>query len=116
MALNLGQVVPFNHKHNVCNSNSTPHTFAPMESLKERRERMGLTQKEVGAACGKHFSHICHIERGNADPSLKVIVRLAEVLDLTPGKLVDMLVGSAAKSRAASVTDIQKARERRKRR
>jgi len=114
MALNLGQVLPFKSKHNVCNSESRAPTFAPMESIRERRERMGFTQKELADACGKHFSHICHIERGRADPSFKVIVKMAAALDMTPGKLVDMLVRSAKS--VASVTDIQKERERRKRR
>lgn len=117
MALNLGQVLPFKSKHNVCNSESRANTFAPMESIRERRERLGYTQKELADACGKHFSHICHIERGRADPSFKVIVKLAAALDMTPGKLVDMLVRSSKSGKSsASVTDIQRERERRKRR
>jgi len=84
-----------------------------MESIKDRRERMGLTQKELADRVGKHFSHICHIERGNADPSFEVCVRLTEALDVSPNKLFEML---KMRTTAASVTDIQKARERKKRR
>jgi transcriptional regulator with XRE-family HTH domain len=87
-----------------------------MDSLRERRERLGYTQKVLADACGIHFSHICHIERGNADPSLAVFVKLIEQLDVSPAKLLDMLKRRSRKSVAASVTDIQKERERRKRR
>jgi transcriptional regulator with XRE-family HTH domain len=76
---------------------------------------MGLTQKGLAALCGIHFTHVCHIERGNANPSLEVFVKLIEELNVSPAKLLDMLRQRSEKA-GASVTDIQKARERRKRR
>jgi transcriptional regulator with XRE-family HTH domain len=83
-----------------------------MESIKQRRARFGMTQKELAAACGCHFSHICHIERGRTKPSLEVFVKMTEELKLSPKKLLELLKMHPG----ASVTDIQKARERRKRR
>lgn len=87
-----------------------------MESFRERRERLGYTQKVLAGECGVHFTHICHIERGNANPSLEVFVKLVDKLDVSPAKLLDMLKHRSGTKSAASVTDIQKARERRKRR
>lgn len=112
MVLKLGQVLRFRTKHNVCNSDSRAPTFAPMESIRQRRERVGLTQKELAEACGCHFSHICHIEHGRTKPSLEVFVKMTEELKVSPKKLLELLNVHPG----ASVTDIQKERARRSRR
>lgn len=113
MVLKSGQVIRFKTKHNVCNSDSAAPTFAPMESLKERRMRVVGTQKALADECGCDHTHISHIECGRCDPSLDIFVKMIDALDVSPAKLLDML---KMRSATASVTDIQKARERRSRR
>lgn len=98
-------------KHSVCISVSQAPTFAPMESLKERRNRIGLTQKELATICDCNHSHISHIESGRADPSFELFAKMIGALDTTAAKLLEMLKMRPA---TASVTDLQT--ERRKRR
>lgn len=115
MVLKLGQVIALKPKYDVCNSSPQGPTFAPMESLKERRERFGITQKQMAETCGCTFSHISHIEHGRATPSLEVFVRMGEELQVSSArKLYDMLKRHHGKS-ASSVTVLQKERLRRKR-
>lgn len=113
MVLKSGQVVAFKSKHNVCNSDSRAPTFAPMESLKERRLRIVGTQKELAAVCDCDHTHISHIECGRCDPSLEVFVKMLDALDVSAKKMLEML---KMRSASGSVTDIQKARAARKRR
>lgn len=98
-------------KHNVCNSNSEGPTFAPMESLKECRERVVGRQIDMAEKCDCHHSHISHIESGHTDPSYDLFVRMTVVLKVSPARLVEMLKNRHS---TATVTDLQQARERRK--
>ncbi len=52
------------------------------EVLKERREGMGLTQRELAAKLGVKASHVAYLENGRRRPSLSLLSRLANVLDL----------------------------------
>lgn len=116
MRLKSDVVSPIKPKHNVCFSDSPGPTFAPMESLKERRNRLGLTQQELAQRCGYHHSHISHLEAGRTDPGLDLFVKLTEELGLSAKRLLDMLKMRNRKPQAATVADFQKERERRKRR
>jgi transcriptional regulator with XRE-family HTH domain len=100
-----------NLKHNVCNSDSEGPTFAPMESLKERRERVVGRQIDMAKKCGCHHTHISHIESGHTDPSYPLLLRMTAVLKVSLERLVEML---ESRHNTATVTDLQKARERRK--
>jgi len=48
--------------------------------LKELRERCGMTQKDLAAMVGVSRKTISAYERGRATPSLRVALRLAQVL------------------------------------
>ena len=48
--------------------------------LAQARERLKMTQKELGAASGIHQADISRIERGLGNPSLDTIVRLASAM------------------------------------
>lgn len=52
------------------------------EVLKDRRESMGLTQRELAAKLGVKASHVAYLENGRRRPSLSLLGRLAEVLGL----------------------------------
>lgn len=79
-----------------------------METLKERRDRLGITQKELAETCGCHPTTISHIERERELPSLMLFARMAEELKVSPTKLLELL-----NVRAVRATGLQKARERR---
>ncbi len=87
-----------------------------MESVRDRRERVGFTQAELAQRCGCHATTISHIERGREQPSLELFARMADELKISPTKLLDLLNVRSVKRAAASVTDLQKERERRLRR
>ena len=49
-------------------------------NIKERREQLGVSQKELAEKCGIAQSTLCDIEQGRSKPSLPVAVKIAEVL------------------------------------
>jgi transcriptional regulator with XRE-family HTH domain len=89
-----------------------------METLRDRRERVGLTQAELAQKCGCHPTTISQIESGKMLPSLPLFARLLLALRVRASRLLVMLnVPSAARPvPTASVTDLQQERERRERR
>jgi transcriptional regulator with XRE-family HTH domain len=50
--------------------------------LKERRELMGLTQRQLAARLGVKASHVAYLENGRRRPSLSLLRRIADVLGL----------------------------------
>jgi transcriptional regulator with XRE-family HTH domain len=54
---------------------------AKIELLKQRRKEKKMTQGGVGDAIGVTPQYIGKIERGEANPSLVMIEKLAEALD-----------------------------------
>jgi transcriptional regulator with XRE-family HTH domain len=52
------------------------------EVLKERREAMDLTQRELAAKLGVKASHVAYLENGRRRPSLSLLRRLGDVLGL----------------------------------
>jgi transcriptional regulator with XRE-family HTH domain len=53
------------------------------ERLRAARRLRGLSQRRLASA-GVTFAYICRIERGTRIPSLEVIRRLAEALEVSP--------------------------------
>lgn len=62
------------------------------ERLKAAREKAGLTQSKVAAACGISQPAYFDIEHGDRAPSLAVAKRLAKLFDVS----LDWLVGTDA--------------------
>ena len=62
--------------------------------IQRHRIEAGLTQEDLAHAAGMTRTHYQQIERGwwkrdqPSNPSIKVIVRLAQVLELTPAELL----------------------------
>lgn len=52
--------------------------------IRDARKKMGLTQAELGDRVGVSDSHISHIENGIAKPSLKRILLIFSILNISP--------------------------------
>lgn len=57
--------------------------------MRARRETLGISQEELAFRAEVHRTYISQIERGLKSPSLSVIVRLAQALELAPSELVE---------------------------
>ena len=55
-------------------------TLGPI--LRERREHLRLTQRELAAKLGVKASHVAYLENGRRRPSLSLLRRLADVMGL----------------------------------
>lgn len=48
-----------------------------------------MTQEEVAERSGVHATEVSRIEAGKRDPRVSTVIRLAQALDVKPGKLLD---------------------------
>ena len=60
-------------------------TLGPV--LKQRREAFALTQRELARKLGVKASHVAYLENGRRRPSLSLLARLADTLDLDKQRL-----------------------------
>lgn len=51
-------------------------------NIREKREELGISQKELAERCGIAQSTLCDIEQGRSNPSLQVAVKIAQVLNV----------------------------------
>ena len=58
------------------------------ETVRTRREGLGLTQYSLARKLGVEASHIAFIESGRRKPSLKLVARLADVLGFDRQRLL----------------------------
>ncbi len=56
--------------------------------LQELRTERGLSQEELGFESNYHRTYISQLERGQKNPSLKAIFRLAEALGIRPSEMI----------------------------
>lgn len=60
-----------------------------MENIKEKREQLGISQKELAELCGIAQSTLCDIEQGRSKPSLPVAIKIANVLNVNSIKFFE---------------------------
>jgi transcriptional regulator with XRE-family HTH domain len=58
------------------------------QNLRRERERAGLSQEALGERCGLHRTEVSFLERGQREPRLSTIVRLAKGLGIPPSRLL----------------------------
>jgi len=81
-------------------SNEAADGFA--QRLRALRKEKGLSQTDLGAKAGLHYTHIGRFERGTSRPGGDTLKRLADALDTTSDFLIE---GAAADLAQARVTD-----------
>ena len=52
-------------------------------NIKERREQLGISQKELAERAGSSQSFLCDLEMGRFNPSIDTAVKLALILDVS---------------------------------
>ena len=57
-------------------------------NVREQRKRAGLTQEALAAASHLHRTELSLIERGERDPRVSTLVRLAHALEIDPCELL----------------------------
>lgn len=67
-----------------------PETFASTccQVIRERRQRLGLSQEEIARRSGLARSYICDVERGARHPSLRNVSTLARALEIPTSELI----------------------------
>jgi transcriptional regulator with XRE-family HTH domain len=58
-------------------------------NVKRLRKAKGLTQEQLAVDSGIDLTYAGGIERGNRNPSLEVLVRIAAALDVRLGELFE---------------------------
>lgn len=59
------------------------------ENLKKARESRGLTQQQLSELTNEHRVNIAKYETGTGTPSVAVLIRIADVLDVSLDWLFD---------------------------
>ena len=58
-------------------------------NIREKREELGLSQKELAEKSGITQSFLCEIEQGRSKPSIDVAIKLAKVLKVNDIKFFE---------------------------
>ncbi len=58
------------------------------ERVRARRHQLGKSQEQLAQESSLHWSYLGQVERGQRNPALHNILKLAEVLSVDPGDLV----------------------------
>ena len=58
-------------------------------NIKERREQLGLSQKELAEKAKISQSFLCDIEQGRCKPSIDTAIKIAQVLNVADIKFFE---------------------------
>jgi len=56
--------------------------------IRDKRNSIGMSQETLAEKCEVSSSYMGLVERGERKPSLEIVVRIANTLDVTPGYLL----------------------------
>lgn len=70
-----------------------PETFAATccQVIRDRRQKLGLSQEEIARRSGLARSYICDVERGARHPSLRNVSTLARALEISTSELISQV-------------------------
>lgn len=58
-------------------------------NIKERREQLGISQKELAERAKISQSFLCDIEQGRCKPSIETAIKIAQVLNVADIKFFE---------------------------
>lgn len=58
-------------------------------NLRAARKKLNLTQEQVAERSGVHATEVSRIEAGKRDPKISTLLRLADALEVPPGRLLE---------------------------
>ena len=58
------------------------------QRLKARRQRAGLSQRELGRRVGLTVSQISRLEGGHREPPISTLLRIASACEADPGAII----------------------------
>ena len=58
-------------------------------NIKEKREQLGISQKELAEKAKISQSFLCDIEQGRCKPSIDTAIKIAQVLDVADIKFFE---------------------------
>ena len=58
-------------------------------NIKERREQLGISQKELADKIGISQSFLCDIEQGRSKPSIDTAIKIAQALNVADIKFFE---------------------------
>lgn len=85
------------------------------ERVRLVRLSLGLSQEDIADLAEMHVTNLGKIERGQANPSLTTLVRIASVLGVDPADLVREISGDQLPPRLHQLTAADLIRERTRR-
>lgn len=59
------------------------------ENIKKYRKERGMTQQQLSELCGVPAISLGRYERGERNPSIDTLIKIAEALDITIEKLIN---------------------------
>jgi transcriptional regulator with XRE-family HTH domain len=62
-------------------------------NVRQRRKDLNYSQEELAQACGLDRTYIGGIERGERNPSLENIIKIANALNIPPSSLFEQSLG-----------------------
>ncbi|MDO8186475.1 helix-turn-helix transcriptional regulator [Conexibacter sp. JD483] len=80
-------------------------------AVRVRRARLGLSQEALGFGAGMHRNYVGYVERGEVNPTLFTMSRLADALGITLAELL-----AEADARLADHETLDRRREKQQRR
>ena len=78
------------HNHNTTEKERRKREVRNVQTIRERREELGMTQTELAKKVGLTPNMICKLESGAVKPSVDSLIKLAQVLDCTMDRLAGM--------------------------
>lgn len=78
----------------------TPKNFGA--NLRKHRKARGYTQEGFAHVSGIDRSYLGGIERGDRNPALEMIIRLAEALEIPPTALFEPIAGERRERKSAA--------------
>ncbi len=60
------------------------------KNARKIRKDLGLSQEEVAFRAGLKRSYLSDLERGTRNPSVRALGRIANALDVTPSRLLEL--------------------------